>query len=89
MDATNRESVRPRNGRARHLLRGPVDARAMHGKRTLKAVGLLLVLLLPAVAAGLPTAPAAPVHPNAQGMVEMAGEVIGELADVTVLTPGA
>jgi lysophospholipase L1-like esterase len=37
----------------------------------------------------VPTAPAAPVHPNAQGMVEMAGEVIGELADVTVLTPGA
>jgi lysophospholipase L1-like esterase len=32
-----------------------------------------------------PTSPAAPVHPNAQGMVEMAGEVLGALADVTVL----
>ncbi len=37
----------------------------------------------------VPTSPAAPVHPNAQGMVEMAGMVLGELADVTVLEPGA
>jgi lysophospholipase L1-like esterase len=37
----------------------------------------------------VPTAPAAPVHPNAQGMGGMAQAVIGELSDVTVREPGA
>jgi lysophospholipase L1-like esterase len=34
-----------------------------------------------------PTAPAAPVHPNARGMAAMAGAVLAELADETVLVP--
>jgi lysophospholipase L1-like esterase len=37
----------------------------------------------------VPTAPAAPVHPNALGMAEMAAVVLGELADVPVLSAGA
>jgi lysophospholipase L1-like esterase len=37
----------------------------------------------------VPTAPAAPVHPNALGMAEMAAVVLGELADVAELTAGA
>jgi lysophospholipase L1-like esterase len=37
----------------------------------------------------VPTAPAAPVHPNALGMAGIAAAVVGELADETVLAPGA
>jgi lysophospholipase L1-like esterase len=37
----------------------------------------------------VPTSPAAPVHPNALGMIAMAQAVLGELAGEVVLAPGA
>jgi lysophospholipase L1-like esterase len=37
----------------------------------------------------VPTAPAAPVHPNALGMAGIAAAVVGSLADETVLAPAA
>jgi lysophospholipase L1-like esterase len=37
----------------------------------------------------VPTAPAAPVHPNALGMAGIAAVVVGALADEAVLAPGA
>ena len=37
----------------------------------------------------VPTAPAAPVHPNALGMAAMARAVVAELADESALVPGA
>ncbi|NMH99394.1 SGNH/GDSL hydrolase family protein [Pseudonocardia acidicola] len=37
----------------------------------------------------VPTAPAAPAHPNALGMASMAASVVGTLSDATVLTPAS